>query len=180
MLNLLPTETKKKLSRLYYSRIIIMVMWFGFAVFIIAICLLIPLYIVVQAEQNSLDKELVQLKTQSEFQIEEILREDISEINKKLTAFSIDKKSLLSQDALSPILDELSSGVEITEFFYSSKFETPLSIEITGIAKGRDDLQSFADRLEKNIAFSKIELPISEFVKNKDVTFRISAFLKQE
>ena len=178
MLNLLPIDEKKRIFKLYRFRITIVVVWLGVVAFLVAILSLIPIYIIARAEQSTLNQELTQLKNQPEFRIEEGLQKDIKEINQKLNAFSGDNAISLSQQVLLPLLHVLPSDIHLSEIFYSAPGETPAGITLVGVADTRTALQSFADDLEKSDAFMNVELPISDFVKNQNVDFRISAFLE--
>ena len=52
-------------------------------------------------------------------------------------------------------------------------------MNISGIATNREVLLSFGKALEYDISFSKVDLPISNFVKGKNISFRLTVTLNK-
>jgi hypothetical protein len=51
-------------------------------------------------------------------------------------------------------------------------------VNITGVATSRDVLLGFQKALAKDPHFSKVDLPISDLAKTKDIRFNITAVAK--
>ncbi len=52
------------------------------------------------------------------------------------------------------------------------------TLEIYGVAKNRDSLRNFKTALDNNPTFSEVNLPISNFLEKKDLSFTVSITLK--
>ena len=66
------------------------------------------------------------------------------------------------------------SSIKITEILYQNDPQTGERINISGKAPNREVLLLFRRILEDNTAFSKVDLPISNFVKGSNIKFYLN------
>jgi len=64
------------------------------------------------------------------------------------------------------------SGVKLTQFTFQEGDEEKLAnVAVAGIASTRVSLSEFRDDVESHPLFESVELPISNLVKDRDITF---------
>lgn len=98
----------------------------------------------------------------------------ISDTNTKLNIIS---KIMLYPKVL-PLVDIILSNkistIRINQMSYTSGKESSATINLGGISDTRDSLVLFVKKLEASKAFKEVNLPVSNFAKNKDIDFSIS------
>ena len=86
--------------------------------------------------------------------------------------------TILAYPEVTPFLDGIisnkTSAIKIIEFVYTSDGKTTGVISLQGISTTRESLVSFVKSLEKSGLFKSVDLPISNFAKNKNIDFSIS------
>lgn len=77
------------------------------------------------------------------------------------------------------IFESKPSSIRITEISFDGALaETPAKISIRGEATDRDSLKAFGRSLEGREEFSEVDLPVSNFVKERDIDFVMSVTIK--
>lgn len=96
----------------------------------------------------------------------------INEINKQLKEIkNIQKNDTNWTGFFLRMGDLVGSDIKILRL-YAGKNDN--SLRISGIAKTRNDLLSFKDKLEKSNYFSNINLPISSLLEKENINFEIN------
>ena len=70
-------------------------------------------------------------------------------------------------------MSEKMPDIKITQIQYRNESIKGKTISISGVASSRDRLLLFKRELENNIAFKKVDLPISNFVKGSNIKFSL-------
>jgi hypothetical protein len=83
-------------------------------------------------------------------------------------------KKIFSQKILNEIILKKMSNIKITEIIYKNDIKEGEKISISGQASSREVLLSFRRTLEDNPAFSKVDLPISNFIKGSNIRFYLT------
>jgi len=173
MFKFLSDEQSVRVKGEYRLRRLVMV------VFLLVICLtillisLIPAYVTSysrQTEAESLINTLNQSPTVKEGQS---LQTWLVNINKKLSALSPDKNMDMPYELFVKVLDNKVNGVRITGLSYR-KVGKVSTLFIAGVARDRQVLLSFEDKLNLSKQFSKVNIPASTFAKDKDINFEIN------
>lgn len=174
MINLIPNEEKKKIRKNFYVRVVIV------SFFVLGIGILISNFILVPALfYASLEKKLVTdsfNQNQNKFNLEtskdnKVLIENLE--NKILIIKNAQKnKFLVSERVINILLAKKTEGIKITEINFNSN-EKGKSINIRGQALSREKLLLFKKNLEKDINFTKVDLPVSNFIKSTDIEFNL-------
>jgi hypothetical protein len=170
---LLPEENIKTLKRDYRIRIFITLMIFIASGITIGILSLLPSYIVSYTlEKNLINKVQNIQKDRAADGIDNV----ISELKKSYTfvgALRTDKSKISFTSNIETILALKPKNVSLTSFEIasSSKVDGISDIVVQGIASTRESLLSFKKSIESNPVISKVELPISDLTKNKDLPF---------
>lgn len=175
--NLLPQSEQKEI-RFEEIRRVILFFAVGLTIIIgIGIVLLIPSYLLIFVEQQELDRLFATEKNASD-------------------RLSIDKTTADIQIANRVFMSLRNSGTDSSQaaFIFDTIFKktgTVLSIqrlsvqssrevEIRGFASTRGDLLAFEESLRRSDIFHSIVSPLSNIIKETDITFSIQGQLRQE
>ncbi len=183
MINLLPPQYKIETMREYYMRLGIISIVFAIIIVVIAGVFLIPSFVTASLDERIKKEELVRLTTSRDPELEKIST-SIQSINKKLAVFKEPyTPNTFSESILQKILGLNRKGITIHEFFYAV-IETPKegtvkNFSLRGTALSREELLMFIDELEKTGLFQKVDVPISDLLKNDNISFNLDLKLTQ-
>ncbi len=194
MINLLPVEEKQKIQKAYRLRTAIVACAGAAVIFMINIFGLVPSYVGVLSKHETLTFQSgaaggggdgLGAETRA-------LEEKITKANKNTQILLGEKDAELPRELFAEILSKKTSGTKITEISYSvpSSNETASAdkkgekkmpaIILAGIADTRESLLSFVNVLNESGMFSSVDLPISNFVKDRNLGFSINIEVKQK
>ncbi|MEK7089102.1 MAG: hypothetical protein AAB913_03150 [Patescibacteria group bacterium] len=175
MINLIPNEEKKKMSKDFYFRLVTMFFVMLSVSLLIASILILPSYFFSSIEENVINTKL---KLQEKFVslLDQNTLKIISDLENKLNLVeNYEKnKSTFSTKIINEIILKKIPNIKITGIFYQNDSQTSKKISVSGKASSREILLSFRRALEDDMAFSKVDLPISNFVKGSDIKFYLS------
>ena len=181
MTNLLPSEQIKKNITEYHFRFAgTALAMLGITIFL-ATVFLSPSYFlashkraVIQNDplwQNDKD-DVASRERQKEFE------DVIKETNMVLDILgTTNNKFYVSGDVVAKIIGYKTTPITISGIFYDAS-DVGDALSIKGIEVNRQGLISFTDMLKKDPSFASVDLPISNLVKDRDISFSISIKLK--
>jgi len=177
MSNLLSTETKKEIHKEHRLRVIITALFLLTVLFLISVIWLVPIYIL-SANKYDITKTALSV---AEGEISRVQPNDpkeiINNINTKLTILGEEPPSgQQAHNIIIDIVERKSNNIKITSISYNKAGEET-RILLQGDALNRESLSSFVREIEKNELFSSVELPISNFVKEKDLDFSLTVYI---
>ncbi|MDO8604261.1 MAG: hypothetical protein Q7K40_02575 [bacterium] len=175
MLNILSTEEKKKIIALYRFRLAVVVMFALGSLVLASLVLLAPSYLLAISKYNNSQEQLsIYEKRYSRGEQEKEISAQIREINSKILLLSGgDTSTRMAPSAVvSKILELRKNNVKIYGFTYDSSTNVE-RVVLTGTAIDRDALADFIETLKKDQTFTGVTLPISSYVKSKDIDFSI-------
>ncbi len=178
MLNLLPQKQKILLQKEYSGRR--MIVWLGSIALalVISLILLSPSYFLtrIRAEEargelesakRALDAELPPKEMLAEFQAAVRNAEALKPLTKSLSVYELVK-----------LFEARPKTIRITGISFSEQAEGRPTIVVNGRAENRDGLTAFGRALEERVEFATVNLPVSNFVKEKDIDFSMTVVLK--
>lgn len=174
MFNLLPENLKDKINKDYNLRRAVVV--FAFLIFLGATFLvfLFPSWIVsiYKEEQISL-----QAKNNSQSTLEadvNVVALNIKKINSELRTVDTAFGNRKVVPVIDTILSKKTKSISIKELTYKSEDPSQVTVYIEGISATRNALSTFVKNLQETKVFKAVNLPISNFAKDKDITFSIN------
>ncbi|MDQ2932784.1 MAG: hypothetical protein M3Q80_00170 [bacterium] len=166
----LPTIEQKKLKREYHIHLLVVMLFFLSAVGLIGSASLFPSYVQINIEAKEQQGAMNILKSDND-------QSGIADLEKELGLHAIrmaalgDPKQLSVASVIESVVG-IRGTVKIEAISIDQTFSTTsMIIKITGKAPTRDSLSGYKSRLEKMVAGTKVELPLSDFAKNKDIPF---------
>lgn len=179
MINLLSPQYKIEATREYYMRLGIVSVIFVIFLVVIAGVLLVPSYASVLVDERVKKEELVHLTGTRDPELEKISK-SIQLINKNLSSFSEPyTQASFSLGVLDPVLKTNRQGISIFEISYAANDPALRTLSLRGGASSRENLLTFISELEKTNLFEKIDVPISNLLRDDNVTFDLVLKLKK-
>ena len=173
MFTFLPYEQRQIVAREYKKKLLLIYVVLIIFAGIVWIASLIPSYMLVKLNR---DEALTQ-------KMSPVLNIDTEKLSATERELALAKEKL---SVLKPLSDRQPLSTVFSKFFYRIPSGITLSsisinrgiekgtVILSGVATNRDVLVSFAKALEGEAFFKKVELPVSNFTKGKDVPFTIS------
>jgi hypothetical protein len=176
MLHLLPPYQKRKVIHVYRLRYATVAIC---ALSIIGISLIIgvlPSYVALQTEKSNLLRQ----KESYTATIESTARNEGEAVDISGAIFALST----SGETLRPLtlidaLSRISGQVRIDSYsFVGPASDKPVTVIISGVAKKRDELSTFAQSL--NEKFGNVKLPLASLAKQSDIPFEFKFEMKQQ
>lgn len=181
MINLTPNQEKKKLIKDFYMRLII-VFFFSLGIAILFSTLaLVPAYILARQNINIEKKNMANIKQIQNSKIDEKTLSNIGKLNSRLTIIekSKNKDFTISEKIVNDIILKKNSNIKIDKFNFEENIESGKTLKIEGLANTREKLLAYRKSFENDPRFSKVDLPITSFIKSTDIKFNLTLILKK-
>lgn len=179
MLNLIPLEQKKRLEKEYKTRKFIMWATHVVVVLSISIVLLIPSYILSRTKAGEVMNELDHVKRvlDTELQPSEVTRELMEAAQNAQDLKPFTQTNSVYQ--LVKIFESKPANIRISNIIFDNEREPePATITLTGIAADRESLRVFGRLMEARAEFATVDLPVSNFAKEKNIEFNMIITIK--
>lgn len=173
MINLLPIDSKKKLTREYVFRVATAALVVASVVMVIGYVLLIPSYVLTASKENLVEQEREALHAGDEFTAFDELRDTVSQVNQRLDVMVERPPFLVSEAVLLNLLLDKTSEVTFTNISYTRRGQGDRAetIDLRGTAVSRSALVEFIQVLEDDPAFEVASAPVSNYVAAADLSF---------
>lgn len=180
MLNILPTEEKKKNLKEYKLRLTVVVLGMLIFLVVVNLALLSPAYLNAFTREADAQARIVNFTGKS---AAEALREErdatalLVDVNKKINIFLGTTASttarLTPSEAFENILALKTSAIKISGITYDATPDREQFI-VAGNALTRDSLAQFVEALKKSGVFTTVDLPIQSYVKSTNIDFTVT------
>lgn len=176
MINLIPPEAKKRVSKEYWLRVLSV--WFisCTAALIASVCILLPAYVLITIQIGA-NEGVSQAASEKVAEFESVTKE-LALTNQK-------SKAILDNTRFSPISPYVamvraheSEEVRVSQITVARSKDGFSPISVSGEADSRQALASFRDRLLSEPGVSGVDLPISNLAKDKEIQFNLTISIK--
>lgn len=172
---LLPEKEMRRLRREYRVRVFIFLLFFISCAITVGIGFLIPSYILSYNQEKESIKKIESIQKDREVSgIDNILKE-LSNSSDLLKKLKVDENPVIFSDIIKIVLNYKSGGVSIQAIQITKNTEASSTVEmiLQGKATTRERVLEFKKKLEQDERIVKVELPISDLAKSKDLVFSI-------
>lgn len=176
MINLLPPEYKLELAGEYKRRVVLVSLYAFLVALLITLFALVPAYITAQVRLNELDTELQAMTNSTATDENKSVAQVVADVNAKLAQYDQIKNSVKTTPLLKQFLENPPVGIILEQLQFDSG---AMTLSLQGTAKTRDMLLVFQKTLKSFSNVTDANVPISSFVKQKDVSFNIIVTLKR-
>lgn len=176
MINLIPNEEKKIMTRDFYFRLLVVFfMIIGSCVLITSVSI-IPSYLNSLYKKNLANQKLAAQNATPKPEVDQKTTAELADFDKKLSLVENAEKNKYdpSSKVINEVLSRVTANIKINEINYQNDSVLGKSINVIGIASNRQDLLVFRQSLGADSAFKNVNLPISSYVKDSDISFYVS------
>ena len=174
MFNLLPENLKKIVRSEYLFRFLVTA---TVCLIILELCFMVvlaPSWFLVFYKEKALENNIEEMKRLEGLKNVETFSSNIKLLNSQLHILDtrLDYSPLSS--TLETVLSNKRANIHLISFNYSVSGPATTTIAIAGISDTRESLVSFVKRLENSGKFIKVDLPVSNLAKEKDINFSVN------
>jgi stage V sporulation protein SpoVS len=173
MLNLLPKVEKKKITREYRVRFLVVAFSLCLAGEVISLILLVPSYLTAWTRLYGLNSQSASLKAQNVTSEITQLSATIKKTSDYLNALSASSTPSNVAGTIKNIVVTKGSSVKINNLVYG-KQGTQQQVVVYGIANTRQSLLDFIKDLKAQPGIISADLPVSDFAQSKDINFSVT------
>lgn len=179
---LLPEKEIRSLKREYRTRVFVILFLFISCGVMIGIVALFPAFILSYSQGKNSVEKIKTIKKNREARGIDTISNELSDNYQMMNKLKINDDITKSSEAIFEISKLRSNQVSLTSFQITKSSNTAtssLNITIQGKASTRESLIEFKKNLESNKRIEKIELPISDLAKSKNILFAVRLTLNQ-
>jgi hypothetical protein len=174
MFNLLPESLKDRIKKEYNLRRLIVGFFFILFLQTAFFIFMLPSWMISKYKEETSSARVIQLDNSELLSNSNAIRPVIRSINAELIL--IDRS--LEYPKISPYLDSILSmktnSIKINQFSFSPNSTSTETINLQGVSATRDSLVNFKKSLDESGLFKSIDLPVSNFTKDKNISFNMT------
>jgi hypothetical protein len=177
---LLPEKDAKELKTEYRIRVFIVLLFFLSCVAIAGTVSLTPAYVISSIQEKELNDKLIAVQRSKIARGVDVSIKELSESNEVLKILNQDTPTVFVSSIIQDIVglklpSATFNSIQITN---SAGDKSDYEIIVQGKSSTREALLELKKSLEKNPIFSKVEFPIPDLTKSKDVAFAVKLKFK--
>ena len=174
MFNLLPDILKARLKSEYRLRHLIVILGFVIFLQITFLIFLSPSWVITFYKE----KDAVSMTNLANQSVSSTTSASLSAVivgtNDKLKVLNNSLQYLKVTNLMNVIISNKTSSISVSEMSYTSTNASSTDIIIGGVSLSREALVSFVKKLKDSKLFSKVDLPVSNLAKDKNIQFSIN------
>jgi hypothetical protein len=174
MYKLLTDETREKIEREYTSRRGVMALAAFTVILGVGIVALVPSYMLASSRLNEVTTRLEAMKRSPSHEGSKELQVWLSSLKQKITTLSPKVVGRKPYELFLTVLSAKSDAVRLTGVAWKKDAKGVTTLTVNGVADDRKSLLEFENRLNALGRFSPVTLPVSNFARDKDISFELS------
>lgn len=172
MINILPQTERRALQREYFWKYGAVITFLVTAVVLFVAVTLVPSYIMSNVKEEILSNQIAAAKNTVSAAEETQSTKDIRATTEQIRVLTPNAQVLNDHDVFLSIVAGKTAGIKITSFsLVRASAET--AVTVSGVASDRQTLLAFQKKLDDNVLFTSVDLPISNLTKSKDIIFTV-------
>jgi len=177
MLNLLPKNQKKIISREYRVRFFVVGFALIFVAEIISLILLIPPYITAETSIELLNAQSAGFKAQNVTTEITKLSEVVRKTNNYLSLFTASSTPNETLSVIKKMVDVREDLVKINSLSYKVQ-NGQQSVVVGGVANSRQALIDYVKKIKIQPGVISADVPVSGFIQAKNINFSVTVTMK--
>lgn len=173
MQNLLREQDKEAIRKEYALRVTIAALILFFVTVLLNSFLLLPAYFLSRSQENTALRYAEALNKIIEFRDKNTSINVLSDAKNTIALLSQNRGQASLRSIFQTIIESRPQGVSIRGLFYEKKDDKNV-ITVIGVSSGREELLSFKKRLEHEILFQSVILPISNLASDENIEFSLN------
>lgn len=172
MINLIPPDARSRITTEYWIRVATVWLFLLAVAAVLAGMFLLPSYVLVTSQVRSFAAEAEAAKASVAH----------SDGTARALVIASDQARLLMEseqtrrftDLIAAISTAAGEGIVVREYNFARVAGSVAPVRVGGLAASRQSLAAFRDALVADPAFSAVDLPISNFAKDRDIVFSLT------
>jgi hypothetical protein len=156
---------------------------FSFVVGAVGAVALLPAFFWSFIKDREAQQSLVVIEQVVSVEERKKIRESVADANQKIMLL-VETKNKISpvHEIIETILARKTFGIAITAFFSEQKTIDGQGriMTLSGISQNRSTLLFFVNELREEDIFAEVNVPVSNFAKNKDIPFSVSILIQDD
>lgn len=146
---------------------------------LIGVASLTPSYLLSRARIHELQDDVSRSTTKDSEKELELFAKTLSQTNGKLAVLTDALDDYQAHSLFEDILAKRGNGIRINALMYKRGGDKDTGVvSVTGVARDRESLSGFVQDLKTDPLYSRVDLPVSNFAKDKNTNFTIQLFGK--
>ncbi len=172
MINLIPTEAKKRLLREYWLRAVTVWFFLWSCAIFLGVTLLVPSYVLInlQTKAYAVSAQAANEKNENY----ESIAKELEQASKVAATVSEQFARPTMTQYIERINSLESADARVNRVLLAREGESVRELSISGIAANRQALADFRNRLRADNTVESVDLPISNLAKDKDIPFELT------
>ncbi len=173
---LLPEREIRILKREYQARLFIFVLFFMSCAILVGVVSLIPAYVTSYSQEKYALAQLAALQKSREEKGNSAIVKELQQSNQLVLKLKEHKDSIIFSSIITHIINYKVLGLTINSFEITSvgpEASSTAQVVLQGKASTRESLIKFKNTLEADPLISKVELPVSDLAKSKDISYSL-------
>ncbi len=180
MANLLPLSQKINIKKTYHMRLLIVALVSTLLLILVGTTMLIPALIAGVTKEKITREYFATISNVSTREQYENIQKEIADLNQKTTfILENENRGVTVSEIIKNIISHRNKDISLRAFSYEVVIGSTSRrlITISGIAERRQALVLFIENLKADSFYSDVLVPVSNFVKNTDVSFTITVVI---
>lgn len=174
MFNLLPENLKNKIKAEYKRRRLVVILFLAVCVEGSFLIFIFPTWLVSYHNEKGVVYESEQMNNLFKNSNINPTNSVIKSLNSRLGILDTALEYPKFRPFVDTVISNKTSSISITEFSYESTATSSATFVLSGVSSSRESLVSYVKRLEGTKLFKKVDLPIGNLAKDKNIEFTIN------
>lgn len=174
MFNLLPESIKKQITDEYKLRRILVILFALVVLEVISLVFVFPSWVVSDYKEKSSSAKAKQMESSTINSDINSIKSQIKTINSEMLLLDRFLEYPKVKKYLDVVLNKKTNSILINKFSYASLSTSTAIINIQGVSSTREALVSFKQNLTDSKTFKTVDLPVSNFTKDKNINFNLT------
>ncbi|MFZ2522989.1 MAG: hypothetical protein WAW92_01225 [Minisyncoccia bacterium] len=180
MFNLLPDSLKSDVKKEYNLRRLIVALFFVFSLEVTFVVFIFPSWIISNIKLDDNKARVEEIDKNKDDSDSNMVRPIIKSINNELGIIDKSLDYVEVSPVFNAILDKKTNSIKITQFSYTSTGSTTATATLRGISATRESLVNFKKNLDTIDSLKSVDLPISNYAKDRDIDFAMNIIISEK
>lgn len=173
MINLIPNEEKKKMVKLFRTRLLVVLLMAVTITLFFGSVALLPAYFFSSIKKDIANNKLTEQRKAPLPNFDRDALVTVQDLNSKFKLLEVAQANrfVVTERIIKEIIYKKMPEIKLTQIAYSSENPKEKIVSVRGFAPSREGLLAFRFMLENNPNFKNVDLPISNFIKGSNIQF---------
>ncbi|MCW9054824.1 MAG: PilN domain-containing protein [Candidatus Pacebacteria bacterium] len=174
MANVLPQKERKRFQREYALRLGVVVLVLVIISAVFCSILLVPSFFMSILKEESIARQSELINKAIAIREKDASTASLLIFRQKLNALKEIQEQVLQTDVIETIARNTNDSVVVDALYYTKGSDATSQVKVSGRARSRTMLITFADNLNQEHLFTSVDLPVSNLAKDSNIVFSMT------